>query len=81
MLQQESTKTETTSKRRTFANGLAARQIRALLKEKFPSTSFRVTSEKYRGGSSIEISWEDGPMEGTVEPLVRKYEMGSFDGG
>lgn len=55
----------------------AATNIRKELKEAFKGVKFSVTS---RHGSSIDISWTDGPTSEEVNKIARKYKHGYFDG-
>ena len=57
-----------------------AKMIRKTLKNSFPSTKFSVRSHSYSGGSSIDISWADGPMESEVDAISKFYQGASFDG-
>lgn len=57
-----------------------AKLIRRDLKQMFPHTKFSVRSEKYAGGSSIDIRWVDGPAEKVVGRLVGYYRGKDFDG-
>lgn len=57
-----------------------AKLIRATLKAKFPKTKFSVRSSKYSGGSSIRISWMDGPTTKMVDAYVQAFSGGGFDG-
>ena len=57
-----------------------AKMIRKALKNSFPSTKFSVRSHSYSGGSSIHISWIDGPMESEVDAISKFYQGASFDG-
>lgn len=66
------TKTKTT-------HAEAAVMIRKELKQAFPSIKFSVTSKSYVGGSSIDISWNDGPTCNSVEKITSKYKYGHFD--
>lgn len=68
------------TKRQPTQAALAARMVRKELKEKFKGVKFSVTSENYSMGSSLDVSWFDGPTQKEVERIVRKYEMGSFNG-
>lgn len=54
--------------------------IRKELKEKYPETKFRVTSQQYAGGDSVSIHWTDGASRDEVDSLVDKYQGGDFDG-
>lgn len=57
-----------------------AKLIRPLLREKFPGVKFSVRSSVYAGGSSIDVSWTDGPLEETVRPLLEQFAGATFDG-
>ena len=57
-----------------------AKLIRKQLKAKFPAIKFGVRSERYAGGSSINISWEDGPTGKAVDAIVQPFCGGRFDG-
>jgi predicted DNA-binding WGR domain protein/predicted RNA methylase len=57
-----------------------AKLIREALKEKFPDCKFSVRSKSYSGGSSIDVSWEDGPTAKEVEAIVDPFQGASFDG-
>ena len=58
----------------------AAKNMRIQLKAAFPGVKFSVTSESYSGGSSINVSWTDGPLRADVEAIVDQYAYGSFNG-
>jgi len=57
-----------------------AKAIRVELKKAFPGIKFRVTSQTYSGGSSVSISYQDGVLTSKVDEVVKKYQMGHFDG-
>ena len=57
-----------------------AAMIRRELKIRYPHTEFRVTSKSYSGGSSVRVSWTDGPTYADVAGMLGKYEQGRFDG-
>lgn len=62
---------------------VTARKIRARLKKeypKLPKNHFKVTTSRYSGGSSINVSWEDFPMYAEVDKIVNEYKSASFDG-
>jgi len=59
---------------------LGAKNIREELKRAFPGIKFKVRSEGYSGGCSIDIHWTDGPAQSEVEKITGKYEQGHFDG-
>lgn len=58
----------------------AAKQIRVILKEKFPKMKFRVKSENYSMGDSIRVYWTDGPTADEVGMFVNHYQYGDFNG-
>jgi hypothetical protein len=59
---------------------VAAKNIRKELKAAFPGVKFSVVSEKYAGGNSINVRYEDGPAVAEVEAIANKYAVGNFDG-
>jgi len=58
----------------------AAKMIRHDLKRAFPTVTFKVRSDSYSGGCSIDIHWTDGPTTDQVERLTGRYQHGRFDG-
>lgn len=57
-----------------------AKWMRSDLKRSFPSVTFRVRSKSYSGGSSVNVSWIDGPTTAQVERIIGVYERRTFDG-
>jgi len=57
-----------------------AKLIRKELKTHFPATKFSVRSERYSGGSSIDVSWTDGVPTKTVDKIIKPFEGSKFDG-
>lgn len=57
-----------------------AKLIRKRLKAAFPATTFSVRSSTYSMGSSIRVSWIDGPTQGMVEKITNQYRGSTFDG-
>lgn len=57
-----------------------AKLIRTALASKWPETKFSVRSDKYRGGSSIDVRWTDGPRQRDVEQVIKRYSFAAFDG-
>ena len=57
-----------------------AKLIRKELKHYFPNVKFSVRGHKYSGGSSINISWVDGPTTSEVDKVAKRFEGASFDG-
>ena len=58
----------------------AAKLIKEDLKKAFPLTKFSVSSRSYSMGSSIDVSWIDGPISDKVEEVIGKYQYGYFNG-
>lgn len=58
----------------------AAKLIRAQLKLHWPKVKFSVRSKTYSGGSSIRVSWQDGPTVKQVDHIVQPFAGGGFDG-
>ncbi len=61
-------------------HALAGANLRKELKHRFPKTKFKVLTESYSGGSSLNVFWIDGEKEDTIKPIVNKYVYGHFDG-
>jgi len=57
-----------------------AKLIRKHLKKAFPDTKFSVRSSIYSGGSSISVSYTNGPKDSDVESICKSYEGSGFDG-
>lgn len=62
------------------SHAAAAKEIRKVLKEKFPMVKFWVKSECYSGGDSVSVKWIDGPIYDDVKAIVEDYQEGHFDG-
>lgn len=58
----------------------ASKEIKRLLKQKWPLIKFSVRSESYSGGNSINVSWELGPTTKQVEEIADRFQEGDFDG-
>jgi uncharacterized protein (DUF3084 family) len=58
-----------------------AKDLRQQLKAVFPLCKFRVRSSNYSMGSSIRVSWMDGPMVSEVEAIANRYESIRRDEG
>lgn len=56
-----------------------AKKIRAELKKAFPGVKFSVKTKRYSMGSSISVSWTDGPMDKEVSAITDKFESAGFD--
>lgn len=57
-----------------------AQAIKKELKVLFPETKFSCKYKTYAGGSSVNISWVDWPIEDDVYRAINHYKYGSFDG-
>jgi hypothetical protein len=65
----------------TISTTETAKIIRNELKAAFgTATKFSVTSKRYAGGSSINVSWTDGPTAPEVDKVIGHFEGSSFDG-
>lgn len=58
----------------------AAANLRVELARAFPGISFRVRSDSYSMGNSVDVYWTDGPSAATVQAISGKYQQGSFNG-
>jgi hypothetical protein len=58
-----------------------AKDLRQQLKAVFPLCKFRVRSSNYSMGSSIRVSWMDGPMVSEVDAIAGGYESIRRDEG
>jgi hypothetical protein len=54
--------------------------MKAELKRKFPGVKISVRGGKGTDYSSFDVTWDDGPTVRQVEEVVKKYELGHFDG-
>lgn len=57
-----------------------AKLVRKTLAEKFPGVKFSVKTDKYSGGSSIDVRWTNGPTQSDVEAAARHFHGTDFDG-
>jgi len=61
-----------------------ATAVRQTLREAFPSTTFVVRARTWTDGSSVDVSWTDGPTREEVDALVEVYRgtahWGGYDG-
>ena len=57
-----------------------AKEIRKVLKAKFPETKFSIRSKSYSGGNDVNVYWTDGPLASHVDMVINNYQMGHFDG-
>lgn len=54
--------------------------IRRDLKAAFAGVKFSVRSSSYSQGSSVNVSWTDGPTEDAVNAVIGRYKAQGFDG-
>jgi len=57
-----------------------AKEIKKILKEKYPDTKFSVTSSYFSMGSSVDVYWSGGPKSEDVDSLIKHFQYGHFDG-
>lgn len=53
--------------------------VRKDLKALFPNIKFRVTSDNYSGGDSVNVSYTDALPAKQIEAAIKKYQYGRFD--
>lgn len=59
---------------------LAAKEIRVILNKQFPNTKFRVRSDNFSMGDSVDVEWTDGPTSEAVDKHIAHYQYGNFNG-
>ena len=57
-----------------------AKLLRAALKNNFPGVNFGVRCQKYAGGASIQVRWEDGPETEQVKLIAFLYKGAELNG-
>lgn len=68
-------------KRVSFNCAETAKEIRKVLKEKYPAVKFSVRSNVYAGGASIQVAYDsDQAQAEDVKALMRFFEGATFDG-
>lgn len=72
--------THTVEEKQYLSCADTAKLVRAALKRNFPGIKFRVRSDNYSGGASIDVSWVDGPKPNKVERVAKQFAGGGFDG-
>lgn len=70
----------TTAQSRFIPATDVAKLVRKDLRAAFAGTKFSVRTDKYSGGSTINVHWEDGPTVASVEAVVNHYCGATFDG-
>lgn len=58
---------------------IAAVNIRRMLKSAFPGVKFSVRTEYGSMMDAVNIKWEDGPTQATVDKMLSVFEEGRFD--
>mgnify|MGYP006921289518 CR=1 FL=1 len=56
-----------------------AKAVRTELKQLFPSIKFRVVSESYSGGNSVNVEYTDALPAKEIEKALSKYQQGHFN--
>lgn len=57
-----------------------AKLVRHALKAAYPTIKFSVRVDRYSMGSSIDVTWTDGPTHAMVQPLLQQCHGSHFDG-
>lgn len=57
-----------------------AKLIKRRLRNLYPDTKFSVRTDRFAGGSSVDISYVDGPTQSEVEGVANSYKSARFDG-
>lgn len=57
-----------------------AKMVRDALRRNFPRIKFSTRSKSYSGGSSITVSWSNGPSSQHVDAVIGRFAGASFDG-
>jgi hypothetical protein len=60
-------------------HAIGAANLTRMLRRQWPGIAFRVTSKSYSMGSSISVSWTDGPTTEQVDEIADRFEMTDFD--
>lgn len=60
--------------------GQTSKNCKKLLQQTFPGIKFSVTLDKYSGGSTLQVRWDLGPSPAEVEPVVKPFQAGYFNG-
>ncbi len=54
--------------------------LRGDLKRAFPGVTCSVRTRRYAGGSTVDVSWTDGPTVDQVTDVIGRYQVEGFDG-
>lgn len=65
--------------RRSISCVETAKLVRKELKKQFPGQKFSVRSDRYSGGSSIDVKWTNGPSEDAVQEVAGHFKGATFD--
>lgn len=60
----------------------SAKEIRKVLKAEYPGIKFSVRTKRFAGGSSVDITWTDGPTErevGKATAHLKGYDNGFYN--
>jgi hypothetical protein len=63
-----------------FDTADVAKCIRSTLAKSWPKTKFSAKISRYAGGSSVQVSWVDGPTDAMVSAITDRFEGKGFDG-
>lgn len=56
----------------------SAKDVRQVLKSEYPSVKFSVRVKRFSGGSSVDVSWTDGPTEREVADKTAHLKGGEY---
>lgn len=65
---------------RSYSLTATAGLIREALKAAFPTVKFSVTTDRFAGGTSLDIRYTDGPSGQQVKAVYAPFISGHFDG-
>jgi hypothetical protein len=65
---------------RSYSLTATANLIREALKAAFPAVKFSVTTDRFSGGTSLDIRYTDGPSGKQVKAVYAPFISGHFDG-
>lgn len=74
---------QTYTRPRTIDTAEVAKLMRKQLKKAFPALParfFSVRIDRYAGGSSVDVSWTDGPTVAEVEKVTHAFGSARFEG-
>lgn len=53
-----------------------AREVRSIVKARFPKTKFKVRASRFSQGSAVDVNWTDGPLEAAVNKAIEPAGAG-----